>query len=117
MASILATTFGEHLDVPNTHYCQGCDDMLNIADTRWRFTGESWEHRCGSDAQAAGYYPAVPVYVSVKQPDVGKCIVEFQQLSNLIQSAIECGEMGEIVIQRVKITPEEVVSLPEFEGI
>lgn len=37
--------------------CSRCGDAPSIADTRWRWNGETWEHKCG-DAQA-GHFRAV----------------------------------------------------------
>jgi len=37
--------------------CSRCDEALSIEDTRWRWNGENWEHKCG-DAQA-GHFVAV----------------------------------------------------------
>lgn len=37
--------------------CSRCGDAPSIDDTRWRWNGETWEHKCG-DSQA-GHFRAV----------------------------------------------------------
>ena len=37
--------------------CSRCSEAPSLEDTRWRWNGETWEHKCG-DAQA-GHFRAV----------------------------------------------------------
>jgi hypothetical protein len=48
--------YGLHL-LKGDYECSRCGEVPSIADTRWRWNGETWEHKCG-DAQA-GHFVAV----------------------------------------------------------